>query len=270
MDKIIFEYDGKEYGVKDIVNALKDVGVEKGDSIFLHADLKSFGKIKNTITRDEFLGSFIEALREGVGKEGNIIMPTFSYSFCKKEVFDPKTTPSKVGVLTEYFRKLKDIKRSADAIFSVAALGPDKGYFTDVGTNCFGKQSIFEKLYSKNVKILFLGETFDITYMHYIEQKFGSPYRFIKEFRGQIRSGDELKGAVFYYNVRPLDKNIEYDLEGIANFLDSKGVLKKGKLGNSKIRAVNAVEAFNEIMKGFEENKYLLLKSEPIESAKGR
>jgi aminoglycoside 3-N-acetyltransferase len=196
-----------------------------------------------------------------VGRNGNIIMPTFSYSFCKKEIFDPKTTPSTVGALTEYFRKLKGVKRSMDAIFSVAALGPDKDYFTNVGTNCFGERSIFEKLYFKNVKIIFLGETFDITYMHFIEQRFGIPYRFIKEFNGQVRLRNKLMDSVFYYNVRQLDKNIEYDLEGIADFLNNRGVLKKVKLGNSKIRAVNAIEAFDEITKGFEKNRYLLLKN---------
>ena len=260
MNKGIFEYGGKEYNTKDIVRALKLVGIKKGDSIFLHSDLKSFGKIKNKITRDEFLGSFIESLKEAVGKEGNIIMPAFSYSFCKKEIFDPKTTPSRVGVLTEYFRKLKGVKRSVDAIFSVAALGPDKEYFTDVGTNCFGKQSIFEKLYLKNVKIVFLGETFDITYIHFIEQKYRVPYRYIKRFKGKIKLGNKLKEFVFDYNVRALDKDVNYNLERIANFLESKKALKKFELGYSKIRVVNAVDAFNEIIKGFKQDIYLLLK----------
>jgi len=42
--------------------------------------------------------------------------------------------------------------------------------------------------------------------------------------------------------------------------LESKGVLKKAELGNSKIRVVNAVDTFNELEKGFENNIYLLLK----------
>lgn len=265
MSKAFFTYNKKEYLIEDIINAIKKAGIKKGDSIFVHSDLKSFGKLNNKITRDEYVGSFFKALLEVVGKNGNIIMPTFSYSICKKEIFDPETTPSTVGILTEYFRKLKNVKRSKDAIFSVAAFGPDKDYFVDVGTNCFGEKSIFEKLYHKNVKMVFLGETFDITYMHFIEQRYGVPYRFIKKFKGEIKLGNELKEFIFDYNVRPLDKNINYNLEGIAFFLESKGVLKKAELGNSKIRVVNAVDAFNEIIKGLKDNIYLLLKEKPTQ-----
>jgi len=260
MNKSIFTYNDKEYHVEDIIDALKQSGIKNGDSIFVHSDLKSFGKLNNKITRQEFLESFIEALKKTVGEHGNIIMPTFSYSFCKNEIFDPETTPSTVGILTEYFRKLKEVKRSIDPIFSVSALGPDKDYFTDVGTNCFGDKSIFMKLYDKNAKIVFLGETFDITYMHFVEQKCGVLYRFIKKFKGEIKCGNKLEEFVFDYNVRPLDKDVNYDLEGIADFLESKGVLKKAELGNSKIRVVNAVDTFNELEKGFENNIYLLLK----------
>lgn len=32
-------------------------------------------------------------------------MPTFTYSFCKNEIYDKLNSKSTVGVLTEYFRK---------------------------------------------------------------------------------------------------------------------------------------------------------------------
>jgi aminoglycoside 3-N-acetyltransferase len=264
MNRAVFIDNKKQYHVKDIVDALKRVGINLGDSIFVHSDLKSFGKIHSEMSRVEFIGSFVEALKQAVGENGNIIMPTFSYSFCNNEIFDPENTPSTVGILTNYFRKLTGVKRSIEAIFSVAAFGPDREYFVDVGTNCFGKKSIFEKLYDKDVKIVFLGETFDITFMHFIEQRYGVPYRFIKKFKGQIRFLNKLNEFTFEYNVRPLDRNVDYNLEGIADFLDYKGVLKIAKLGNSKIRAVSAVDAFNAISDGFRKNINLLLKEEPI------
>lgn len=266
MNKAIFEYNGKEYYLKDIVSALKKVGINLEDSIFVHSNLKSFGKINNQISRDEFIGCFVEALKQAIGDSGNIIVPTFSYSFCKKEVFDPENTPSSVGALTNYFRKLSGVKRSIDAIFSVAVFGPDKDYFIDVGMNCFGEGSIFEKLYEKNVKIVFLGETFDMTYIHFIEQRYGVPYRFIKEFKGQIKFGNELKEFIFYYNVWPLDIKIGYNLEGIADFLNDKGVLRKEKLGNSKIRVVSAVDAFDAIADGLKENIKFLLKEDRVQN----
>lgn len=254
MMKTVFIHEGKEYRVNDITNALKQAGIEKGDSVFVHPDLKSFGKVNNTITRQEFLGSFFKSLSDAVGTGGNIIMPTFSYSFCENEIYEPKKTPSKVGVLTEYFRKCECVKRSMDAILSVAALGPDKDYFTEVGVNCFGERSIFEKLYERNVKIVFLGDNFDMTYLHFIEQLHGVPYRFIKEFSGKIKQENTLEEFVYYYSVRSRDMNVVYDLEGIADFLESKGILKKVGLGDSKIRVAKAIDIFNQIEKRFKDD----------------
>jgi len=262
-NKTVFEYNDKKYYYSDIVDALKKVGIKPGDTIFVHSDLKSFGKITTNITRSEYIEFFIDALKEVVGKTGNIIVPTFSYTFCKKEVYDPLITPSTVGILTEHFRKMKDVKRSNDAIFSAAAYGPDEKFLTDVGTNCFGEKSVFEKLYDKKGKLIFLGDTFDITFMHFAEQRYGVPYRFIKRFPGQIKIAGELKDYVFDYNVKPLDKNIVYDLEKIAKYFDSCGVLHTVPLGFSKIRMVTAVDAFNKITEGFEENTFLLLKEKP-------
>lgn len=261
--KAIFEYNNKGYCYSDILNIIKVVGIKKRDSVFVHSDLKSFGKINSKITRNEFIEPFIEAFKEAVGLKGNIIIPTFSYTFCKKETFDPEITPSTVGILTEYFRKMKDVKRSIDPIFSVAVFGPDKEYFTDVGTDCFGKQSVFEKLYERNAKIVFLGETFDITYMHFVEQKFDVPYRFMKKFKGKIKIGEEMREATFNYYVRCLDRNVEYDLKKIAKYLERGGVLKKAPLGHSQVRSVRAVDAFNVITQGLKENIHILLKERP-------
>jgi len=261
--EFIFGYNGKEYYYIDILNAIRDVGIKNGDSIFVHSDLQSFGKLNRSITRNEFLEVYIDALKEAIGENGNLIMPTFSYSFCNNEDFDPDSTPSTVGIMTEHFRKMRNVRRSIDPIFSVAALGPDKNYFTDVGTECFGKQSVFEKLYNRDVKIIFLGETFDITYMHFVEQRFGVPYRFIKEFKGKIKIGQKMEWFTFKYYVVYLDKKVRYDLDEIAEYLNKCDVLKKVELGFSKIRSVGAYDACNVITNGLARDIHILLKALP-------
>ncbi|MBW2975077.1 AAC(3) family N-acetyltransferase [Candidatus Woesearchaeota archaeon] len=259
-NKAIFSYNGKKYSSIDILKSLREVGIKEGDSIFVHSQLKYFGKIISDTPRNKFIGSFIDSLKASVGREGNLIMPAFSYTFCKKEDFYPDTTPSTVGVITENFRKADNVKRSIDPIFSVAALGPKSGYFTDVGTNCFGKNSIFEKLYQNNVKMVFLGERFDITFMHFVEQKLDVCYRFIKKFKGKIKIGNQMKEFEFYYNVRPLDKSIEYDLDKIARYFMSCGILQEARLGNSKIRCVGSVDAFASLTQAIRKDIHFLLK----------
>lgn len=58
---------------QDILNALKNVGVEQGQSIMVHTSLKSLGFVCGGAQ------IVIEALLESVGKDGTIIMPTQSW-----------------------------------------------------------------------------------------------------------------------------------------------------------------------------------------------
>ncbi|MEK7551821.1 MAG: AAC(3) family N-acetyltransferase [Patescibacteria group bacterium] len=258
--KFIFSYNNQNYEKLDIFQALRNLGIKHGDSVFVHSDVARFGKIIPGTKRDEYLEAFLDALKDAVGRNGNVIMPSFTYSFCKKEIFYPLYSPSTVGILSEYFRKQSGVSRSLDAIFSVAAYGPLKSYFTKVGTNCFGENSIFEKLYLKNVKIVFVGNTFDITYMHFIEQRFGVPYRFMKKFEGKIEVDGELKRYTFDYNVRDLEVDVVYNLEKIARFLENRGVLSTVKLGYSKIRIISAVNAYDVLFEGLKNNVWLLCK----------
>ena len=97
--KYLFEYKDKKYFSDDIANALHSVGIQKDDKLFVHADLKVFGKINSNVTKEEYIDAFIYSLIDSVGHKGTIIMPTFSYSFCKGQIFDPQTTPSAAGIL---------------------------------------------------------------------------------------------------------------------------------------------------------------------------
>ncbi len=259
-DKAIFEADGKRYVYADLLKALRDAGLRRGDTVFVHSDLKSFGKLVFPISRAEYIESFIGAFVETIGPEGNLILPTFSYSFTKKEVFDPLLTPSTVGVMSEHFRTLPGVLRSLEPIFSVAAIGPDSKFYTDVSSDCFGKGSIHEKLYERDARLVFLGQTFDITYMHFVEQRYGVSYRYRKKFSGDFRIKGQIVPGEVEYNVRALDQSVDYDLEGIASRLDAAGVLKKSRLGDGQIRVVSAVDAYRVIWKGLEQNVRFLLK----------
>jgi aminoglycoside 3-N-acetyltransferase len=254
-----FEHDGKKYTRADIEAAIRATGIKAGDELLVHSDLGHFGKLGDVRNRTEYCKVFIDAFVNCLGPEGTLLMPTFSYSFCKKEIYDPLKTPSTVGILTEEFRKMPGVLRSQDAIFSVAALGAQSAHYTDVGFDCFGTGSFFEKLHKRSAWIVFLGKTFDITYMHYVEQKIGVPYRSIKEFPGEIQTPQGLKPAKFLYNVRPLDQNIEYRLENLAAYLTKMSALKTVPLGNSTIRAAKASNIYYLFAEGIKRDPRFLL-----------
>jgi len=259
MKPTIFEHNGRAFSWEDIHEQLKAVGIHDEDAVFVHADLRTCGKISAGVTRDVFLGAFAHALKESVGT-GTVIVPTFSYSYCKNELFDKQKTPSTVGVLSEYIRIKHATHRSSDPIFSVAAWGKDAQQFTDVDNNCFGKNSIFEHLYKKNAQLCFIGERFDITFMHYVEQSVQVPYRYMKTFTGKTQTDGKLTETTVQYFVRYLDRGVEYDLEKIARLLEQHGILKKAALGNSIIRCVRAKDAFDVLKMLIKQDTCVLLK----------
>jgi len=255
----IFEHAQKKYTSLDIQAALKSAGVQVGDTLMVHSDLKAFGKLIPGVGRQDFLDAFLTALFETVGPKGHLILPTFSYSFCKKKDFDPEETPSTVGILTEAFRKLPGVARSLDPIFSVAVSGPDKEFFTQVGCNCFGPQCIFEKLYERKGKLLLLGETFDITFIHFVEQRLGITYRYIKPFSGNVKVGAALQPCTMDYLVRHMDKDVCYDMEVIAGRLSKAGIVTQVPLGASRIRCLETEKTFATISEGMKTDPFFLL-----------
>ena len=258
----LFEYTGRKFFVEDLIMALKKIGIKSGDKLFVHSDLKSFGKVNPQIAGEEYLGAFLAALIDSVGKNGTVIMPTFSYSFCRGEIYDPQKTPSTVGSLTEYFRQSAGVVRTIDPIFSVAIWGADRKFYQTVGSDCFGANSIFQKIHDANFKILFLGETFALTYLHFIEQAHRIPYRFIKKFAGKILTDGKLTERTFDYFVRPLDGSVGYDLGEIAHFIDKKGILRKSKLGYSNVCLVGARDVYRVIARALGENLRFLISTE--------
>ncbi|BEK05899.1 hypothetical protein B10666_12920 [Campylobacter jejuni] len=74
------------------------------------------------LSRNEFLQTILNCFFEIIDKEGALIISTFTYSFCKKEVYDKINSKTKIGALNEYFRKQTGVKRTNYPIFSFAII----------------------------------------------------------------------------------------------------------------------------------------------------
>ena len=259
----LYKYKDKKIYQADFVGALEKVGINKGDTIFVHSDVAVFGK-PCTFDWNFLLGSLTNAIKETVGKNGIIIMPAFSYSFCNNEDFDVENTKSIVGVLTEYFWKQLGVSRTTHPIFSVGIWGKNKERFLNVGKDCFDDNSIFGKFHRANGKIVFFGAPFQsLTFLHYIEQKHGIPYRYIKTFKGKIKKGNKIYDDECTYLVRYLDKNVVTDLSRLEKHLLNKGLMKEVKIGAGKILMIKADVLFKEGCKLLDKNIYFFLKEKP-------
>jgi aminoglycoside 3-N-acetyltransferase len=252
----LYTYEDHTITELDFINALWSIGIHAGNKIFVHSDIKAFGKIA---TRDKttLLRSLVNALQESVGHEGTVVMPTFSYSFCKNEVYNKGSTRSTVGALTDFFRTEKDVQRSLHPIFSVAAWGKHADDFMRIGKDSFGKNTVFERLRELDAKIVFLGVTLQTcTFLHHVEQMHNVPHRFMKVFEGSIIDGEAKYHDAYTFFVRPLDGTIETDFSVIEPRLRNAGLLNETTVGGGRILCVSANQLYDEGMHMLDRDPY--------------
>lgn len=255
----LYKTKDKEIYYRDFINALKELGIQRGDTLFIHSDISSFGKLC-VFKRKTLLQVLIDILKESVGAEGTIVMPTFTYSFCKNEVFDLHNTRSTVGAITEFFRKQPDVKRTIHPIFSTAIWGKYQEELIDISKDSFDENSVFGKLHRLKGKILFFGAPFQsCTFIHCIEQAYGVPYRYMKKFKGIIRKKYNEYHDEYSYLVRDLERNSILNTTKLLRYLKNNRIIKEKKLGYGYISVIEADILFSEGMKLLDKDIYFFL-----------
>lgn len=197
----------------DILEALRSVGVRSDDTLYVHAGLQSALRVAGE-GREEKMDTVLAALSAAVA-DGCLMLPTFTYSFCRDEPFDVAGSPSTVGMLTERFRSRAGVRRIPEPIFSTAVSGRiapewEARLFRIGDVDCFGEESVFAYLYEVDARLLFFGVSFEFcTFLHLVEQRLEVPYRYFKEFRGDVIAAGAVASTAARYFVRDLDQDVE-------------------------------------------------------------
>ena len=244
------------YNSNDICSALKNANVKKGDTIFCHSNLGFFGKPYGIRDTNSLCRLFFNSFMRVIGKSGTLIVPTFSYSFFKKENFKVNSK-SEMGIFAEYVRNLNQSERSIDPNFSVSICGKNKNYFlNNTFNNTYSDKSFFDKFHKINGKIVnlnFLGSTI----IHYYERKLNVPYRFDKKFSGKI-DGKKKTWIVF---SRYLKSKYIHDPLPITKVLRKKKYFFRSKLGKGEITSITSENFFKTIKNSLKKHKYILTES---------
>jgi aminoglycoside 3-N-acetyltransferase len=168
----------KKTSIRQLELYLNDLGLSQGDTIMLHADLRVFGIIEDNAK------DLISLLLDIVGKEGTIITPSFTFSF--PEDFDLKNSLTTTGAISRLFSNEAQVQRLPDGMTSYYLIGNNaKTYINNWSNSSYGAGSIPDQMIKDSGKILQFG-TDILSYIHYLEEKVGVPYREIKRFYGQI------------------------------------------------------------------------------------
>ena len=244
--------------------------LKKGDIVYLESDLTAFNNIfKNSKSKSDFLEFFFLLFKELIGSSGNIIVPTFSYSWGddkKKKFFDIKKTNGNTGIFPEYILDNKNSTRTKDPMFSFAVFGKNKQYFTKIGKNTFGENSVYEKLHKKNAKLVSFGlNRFDPTFVHYVEQYFHThiekiDYRYIKKITGIINDKGEKYLDTYQTFLRKKNSKRIYEEKNIKKILVENKKLKSIKLFGANIYIVEASDFFKYGLIGMKKNRNFFVK----------
>ena len=252
---------------EDVLKSLKAVGVSKGDTIFVHSGIGNFGLLKEAKDKFELSNVFIDCFLNAVGSRGTVCMPTFSYSFAKKKNFDVLKTPSLTGTMTEVFRKREGVVRSCNPNHSVVASGFRKDFLTTcLSKTSFGANTFFSRLLKADAKNVFFGVDLNhsCTFIHFIEESVGVPYRFHKKTTGKILfDKEESFEDCYYFYAKYLGRNINTSVVEFEKDLKEKNILKSVDLGKSFVMSAKVRPLFREGVKKLKENKYYFLKNKP-------
>ena len=245
----------------DVTHALLSIGVTEGKVVLVHPDAIVAAQFP-PMPNERRLELLIESIEAAIGASGTLVIPTFSYSFTRGEPFDVLNTPSSVGMVSECFRRLPGVCRSADPIFSFAARGPHARELCAPVQECFGKNSVFGALNQLNAEIVDLGCSMSRggTFVHYVETAHGVDYRYSKVFSGTVilPDGQSCERSVIY-NVRDLNRKSEADLRRLQKRLEAEKKLRIANIGRSRILAVTAKDLFDTAWKMLDEDRASLI-----------
>ena len=98
-------------------------GLQKGDKVLLHSNLKYLFKSllnKNIIFN---LDDIADSILEFLGPKGTLVLPTFNFDFCNGKPFSFLDTQSQMGIFSEIFRNKNKLNRTWHPVYSFSIHG---------------------------------------------------------------------------------------------------------------------------------------------------
>lgn len=213
---------------EQLVDHLRALGVPTGAVLIVHT---AFSRIRPVAGGP--LG-FIDALREAIGPDGTLVMPSFADD--DDHVFDPRTSPCRgMGVVADTFRQQPGVLRT-DSPHAFAAVGPHAAALTrpqpvDVP---HGPDSPVGRARELDALVLLAGVGHDAnTTLHLAEHLAGVRYRLPSS-------------ALVLQEGRPV--RVEYGepdhcCQGFAKmdgWLEAAGLQRRGPLGHGEARLMRS------------------------------
>jgi aminoglycoside N3'-acetyltransferase len=230
-----------------LVEQLVALGVRAGGVLLVHTAFSEVGPVEGGPE------GLISALRQALGSEGTLVMPSMSGD--DDHPFDPANTPTEdMGVVAETFWRIPGVLRS-DSPHAFAAAGSRAAEITaphpiDVP---HGLDSPVGRMYELDGQVLLLGVGHDAnTTIHLAENMAGVRYR-RRKYTTVLRDGRPLR--VEYEEVDHCTERFEL----VDDWLDELGAQQRGVVGHALARLARSRDIVDVVIDRLSEDETTFL-----------
>ncbi len=169
----------------EIVEALRQVGIGKGDLLLVHSSLSGCGHVPDGAS------GIVEAFRQAVGKDGTVLFPAFNYPYVnlggttnRSAAFRPFSPENRSDIWTGKVPRYvldhcPDALRSRHITHSWTGFGPEARACLDAHEPCdapASAQSPLKKALERNGKVVHFGTSLSsTTFLHLLEDELDLP-----------------------------------------------------------------------------------------------
>ena len=228
------------YDATAFSRALSELGISGGDVLMVHSSLHAHSGYRGRPI------DMIKALKDAVGPHGILVMPSMTYSDSSKAFLvrgmemDVRRSPSRMGLLTEVFRRGKDVRRSLSPTHPLLAWGDRAEMFLaghDQTDRPFGPASPFQRLLDLDGKILCIDAVPEtITFTHFLEDRIADKLP-LSLYEPDLYSGKVLDAAgrlrLVPTRVLSDESRQRRREERLWQKARSRGIMRRKKLGNT-------------------------------------
>jgi aminoglycoside N3'-acetyltransferase len=176
---------------------------------------------------------------------GTLAVPTFNFAFARSQPYDPQNTPSVgMGAFSEYVRQLPAARRTPHPMQSLAVIGRCAGDLAGRDTpSAFDPGSAFERMLELDFKLLLLGaDVQSVSMLHYSEQRLQVPYRYWKDFTGQVNTSQGWQPRTYRMFVRDLELDPRIELYPVQGTLAARGLWRSTLLNYGQVSLCRLVD----------------------------
>ncbi len=235
------------FSAVDFQKELGKLGIAVDDTVLVHSSFDAFEGFQGKPT------DVISSLQGLVGEGGILMMPTMTFSGTAVDyaranpVVDLGRSPSRMGLLTELFRRTPDVIRSVHPTHPMAVWGRDANLVAHghhlAKTPC-GVGTPFEALLKRQGKIILLGTDISVlTFFHMLEEALESDFP-VAPFTEEVfhLNSKTRDGEILSTSCRLFEPSVSRrrNLHKMVPYLKKAGAWHQSKVGGLEITVLGA------------------------------